>query len=53
MPWRYWLFDLPARMVDWVVIAYGMALLVTSFTTLTGVLLSLGLWLALGIRWGW
>lgn len=52
MSWRYWLIDLPAKVVEvWLKAYVVLAFAVTTAAFLT-VLLSLVLHL-FGIRWGW
>ena len=52
MRWRFWLVDLPARIVDtWFRVYWLLAFALTTICILTAGL-SLALYL-LGIRWGW
>jgi hypothetical protein len=56
-PWRYWLIDVPARIVDFVNLCYHYYLLVVftvaAVTCIPMVLTISVLWFGFGIRWGW
>ena len=57
MCWRYWLIDLPARLLDIAVTGYGLYLIAVISLAAIGLPLMgaviLILWFGFGIRWGW